>query len=43
MYVREGRQREFGLGAARDIPLARAREIATAYRQALAEGRDPAA
>ena len=41
LYKLGGRQREMGLGSARDVPLARARELAASYRQALAEGRDP--
>ncbi len=42
LYARDGRQRELGLGSAYDVPLARAREIAAQYRQALAERLDPA-
>jgi len=38
-----GRQREAGLGSVSAIPLARAREIAAGFRQAIAEGRDPIA
>ena len=41
LYKLGGRQREMGLGSARDVPLARARELAASYRQALAGGRDP--
>ncbi|MBI5260266.1 MAG: integrase arm-type DNA-binding domain-containing protein [Bradyrhizobium sp.] len=36
-----GRQREMGLGSARDVPLARAREKAATARALLADGRDP--
>jgi len=36
-----GKQREAGLGSINAISLARAREIAAGFRQALAEGRDP--
>lgn len=43
MFQREGRQREMGLGPARDVSLAVAREKAGAARRALAEGRDPLA
>jgi integrase len=43
MYSRAGRQREMGLGNARDVTLARARELAAGHRQALAEGKDPLA
>ncbi len=38
-----GKQKEAGLGSVRAIPLARAREIAASFRQAIAEGRDPIA
>jgi integrase len=41
MYRFGGKQREMGLGSLRDVPLARARELAADYRLALAEGRDP--
>lgn len=41
MFKVAGRQREMGLGTARDVTLARAREFAAASRQALAEGKDP--
>jgi hypothetical protein len=43
LYKFRGRQRELGLGTAgrRNVTLARARELATTYRQELAEGRDP--
>src|SRR4051794_27440889 len=41
MYSRSGRQREMGLGNARDVSLARARELAATHRQTLAEGKDP--
>ncbi|MBO1904034.1 tyrosine-type recombinase/integrase [Microvirga sp. 3-52] len=36
-----GRLREMGLGSARDVPLARARELAAEARSQLAAGRDP--
>jgi integrase len=36
-----GKPTEIGLGSARDVSLARARELATAARAALAEGLDP--
>jgi integrase len=41
MYKVAGRRREMGLGPARDVPLARARELATHARQHLLAGRDP--
>jgi integrase len=37
----KGRLREMGLGSARDLSLARARELAVEARALLAEGRDP--
>ena len=42
IFVRvvEGKRREFGLGSAMDVPLARAREKATALRTAYLEGGD---
>lgn len=40
-YQFGGRQRELGLGAARDVSLARARDKATLYRGMLADGIDP--
>ena len=43
MYKVAGRRREMGLGPARDVPLARARELASAARQHLVAGRDPIA
>jgi integrase len=45
LYKFNGRQRELGLGTAgrQHVTLARARELATTYRQELAEGRDPSA
>jgi integrase len=42
-YQRGGKTRELGLGSARDVPLARARQLAAAHRSCLAEGRNPAA
>jgi integrase len=41
MYKVAGRRREMGLGSARDVPLARARELASENRQHLHSGRDP--
>ena len=41
MFKLAGRQREMGLGAARDVSLAKARELATDARQVVADGRDP--
>ncbi len=41
MYMREGRQREAGLGSARDVKLADAREKAREMRQLLLNGVDP--
>jgi hypothetical protein len=43
MFVLNGKQREMGLGSARDVTLARARELAADARRHLAEGRDPIA
>ena len=40
-YQRRGKARELGLGSARDVPLARARQLAVAHRSCLAEGREP--
>jgi integrase len=41
MYKVAGRRREMGLGPTRDVPLARARELAAEARQHLLAGRDP--
>jgi integrase len=41
LYRRSGKLREMGLGSARDVPLARARELAGDARQQIAAGRDP--
>ena len=41
MYKVAGRRREMGLGSARDVPFARARELASEARQHLVAGRDP--
>jgi integrase len=41
LYRWRGKPTEIGLGSARDVPLARARELATAARARLAEGLDP--
>ena len=43
MYKLAGRRREMGLGSARDVPLARARDLAAEARQHLAAGREPLA
>lgn len=43
LRVLDGRRREMGLGAADDVPLERARELAEKARIALAEGCDPLA
>jgi integrase len=42
LYRASGKPRELGLGSAREIPLARARERAAEMRTMLAEGIDPA-
>jgi hypothetical protein len=41
MWKVAGRRREMGLGSARDVPLARARELAVECRAIVAAGRDP--
>ncbi len=41
MWKVAGRRREMGLGSARDVPLARARELAAECRTIIAAGRDP--
>jgi hypothetical protein len=41
-YSYTGRERDLGLGAVRDVSLARARDKAAAFRAALADGLDPA-
>ncbi|KFG70380.1 site-specific integrase [Microvirga sp. BSC39] len=43
MWKVDGKRREMGLGALRDVPLARARERAAEVRQKLADGLDPIA
>jgi integrase len=43
MWKADGKRREMGLGALRDVPLAKARERATEARQKLADGLDPIA
>jgi integrase len=43
MFKKAGRRREMGLGSARDVPLARARTLASEARQHLVGGRDPLA
>ncbi len=40
-FAKGGKQREMGLGSARDVTLARARDLAAECRGHLAEGRDP--
>ena len=41
MWKVAGRRREMGLGSARDVPLARARELAAESRATVSAGRDP--
>ena len=41
-YARAGKERDMGLGAVRDVSLARAREKAKVFRETLADGLDPA-
>ncbi len=41
MWMRNGRQREAGLGSVNAVPLIKAREKAAEMRAALADGRDP--
>ena len=43
MWKVDGKRREMGLGALRDVPLAKARERAAEARQKLADGLDPIA
>jgi len=43
LYKVAGRRREMGLGPARDVPLGRARDLASDARQHLIAGRDPLA
>lgn len=43
MFERAERQREAGLGGLNFVPLAKAREIAAGFREALADGKDPIA
>jgi len=43
MFKKAGRRREIGLGSARDVPLARARALASEARQHVVGGRDPLA
>jgi integrase len=40
-YIRHGRERQAGLGPARDVTLAEARDKATAHRKTLAQDDDP--
>src|SRR5262245_5290084 len=40
-YIRDGRERNVGLGPARDVTLAQARDKAQGYRTVLARGDDP--
>jgi hypothetical protein len=42
-WAREGKRREMGLGAYRDVSLAEAREKATLCRKTVEQGRDPIA
>ena len=41
LYVVKGRQREMGLGPARDVTLAEARELASRHRRSIRAGIDP--
>ena len=41
MWIRDGRQREAGLGSIHAVPLTEARKIAASFRAMLAEDRDP--
>ncbi len=41
LYRWNGKKTEIGLGSARDVKLARAREMASDYRALLAEGKNP--
>ena len=41
MYTCRGKTTELGFGSVRDVPLAKARELATQARALLAEGRNP--
>ena len=41
MWARAGRQREMGLGPARDVSLVEARELASTHRRAILAGHDP--
>src|SRR6185437_12146496 len=41
LYRRQGKQTEIGLGSARHVPLAKARELALVARSQLADGLDP--
>lgn len=41
MWKTDGRRREMGLGPVRDVPLARARELAEEARRTVRAGRDP--
>lgn len=43
MFKRNGKVSELGLGSARDVSLADARALATAYRKVIADGKDPLA
>jgi integrase len=43
MFERGGKQREAGLGSAAAVPLAKVRDIAREFREALAAGEDPIA
>src|SRR5215210_3735394 len=41
IYRRDGKRTELGLGSAREVPLAKARERAAELRRMLADGTDP--
>src|SRR5829696_2965218 len=41
LYSLHGKRRELGLGSVRDVPLARARELAAEARQAITKGENP--
>ena len=41
MWTREGRQREMGLGPARDVSLVEARDLAAKHRRTIRDGGDP--
>ena len=41
LYARQGRQREMGLGPARDVSLVEARDLASRHRRTIRDGGDP--